>query len=288
MKFLGTSAADAIPNMHCQCDHCMEARKRQGKDIRMRASFLLDEKNLIDIGQDINAQSQKFNLELFTLQNIFITHSHEDHFSLNELLNISHAHKNGGAKGREKLNVYLSKPAYEYIQQLYAAMRRSPLHEAKESEYVQFIPLDYFKSYEVDDMQIYTLKGNHDAYGEGEKSINYIFTLQNGDRILYASDTGYYSEETLAHLEGKVDVVIMECCTGDSKNKGKRADSHLDIKHYLEMLDEFSKRNFIDDKTKIYATHMSHSHELMHRELQEVFNKTKYPIEVAYDGLEII
>ncbi|GMQ56649.1 MBL fold metallo-hydrolase [Vallitalea sediminicola] len=287
MKFLGTSAADSIPNLHCQCAHCMEARKRQGKDIRMRASFLLDENNLIDIGQDINAQSQKFNLELFKLRNIFITHSHEDHFSLNELLNISHAHKNGGANGRDKLNVYISKPAYGYMEKLYAAMRTSPFKGSTESQYVNFIPLDYFENYEVGDMKIYTLKGNHDAYGEGEKSINYIFTLKNGVKVLYASDTGYYPDETFDHLEGKMDYVIMECCTTDSKNKGKRAGSHLDIKGYLEMLDEFKKRNFIDENTKIYATHMSHSHDLMHQELQDTFDESRYKVVVAYDGLDI-
>ena len=44
--------------------------------------FLLDEKNLIDCGPDFGAALMRFNIDVTELDNVFITHTHADHFDV--------------------------------------------------------------------------------------------------------------------------------------------------------------------------------------------------------------
>ncbi|WP_200915571.1 hypothetical protein [Margalitia shackletonii] len=40
LHFLGTAAAEGIPNPHCTCNTCTEARRLGGRNIRSRTSVI--------------------------------------------------------------------------------------------------------------------------------------------------------------------------------------------------------------------------------------------------------
>ena len=106
MLFLGTGAAEMIPDPFCRCPICADARKNPAH-VRLRSMLLLDEKNLIDFGPDLGAACAKYALDLTGLERIFVTHTHQDHFCMANagLVHMSRTRK-------EPLDVYLSEGAY--------------------------------------------------------------------------------------------------------------------------------------------------------------------------------
>ena len=85
-KFLGTAAAEAVPALFCECEYCRKATINKGKDIRRRASYLLDDDTLVDFGPDAFHQSLLFDVDLLKIKRILFTHCHEDHLNPIELL----------------------------------------------------------------------------------------------------------------------------------------------------------------------------------------------------------
>ena len=51
--FLGTGAAEAIPDPFCRCRVCEIARRERGPHIRARSTALVNDDLLIDIGPDL-------------------------------------------------------------------------------------------------------------------------------------------------------------------------------------------------------------------------------------------
>lgn len=49
ITFLGTSAAPGIPLTFCECNTCDHARIHKGKNIRKRASYVINNDLLVDL-----------------------------------------------------------------------------------------------------------------------------------------------------------------------------------------------------------------------------------------------
>ena len=81
MKFLGTGAAEGIPNPFCNCRVCQNAREKKGNEIRTRSSFMLNDKVIIDMGADYFAQSVMCGVSFANIEHILFTHTHDDHFN---------------------------------------------------------------------------------------------------------------------------------------------------------------------------------------------------------------
>jgi phosphoribosyl 1,2-cyclic phosphate phosphodiesterase len=284
--FLGTSAAEGIPAVFCRCDYCRRAMTVGGKNIRSRSSFRIDSCHQIDFSPDYFYQMMKHGVDAHDLEHLLITHTHQDHFDLAEIL----AKECAVSFCEKPLNIYLSVEAAEWVKQFFAGYTARYDGERRKAvmEKFRFVPLRHYEQYQVGELVITAVKGNHRAHGEGEYAINYLIGLQDHRTLFYASDTGWYSEETWEFLKGKkTDILIMECTFGGRKDRGRYVHQHLDIPNFLLMLDRMSDMGFIDGKTEIYATHISHKHPLLHDEMQRVFDQCGYKVTVAYDGLTI-
>jgi phosphoribosyl 1,2-cyclic phosphate phosphodiesterase len=284
MQFLGTAAADALPGPFCSCKLCEDARQHT-RNMRLRSMFLLDEKNLIDCGPDLVAACMKQRLNLSSLENIFITHTHEDHFCASNagMLSMSKTRPN------KSVDVFLSEAAYEKTVKLRETMGSEFSYldavTAFDKGLVRLHPVKTQTPFEAGGYRIMAVDTTH-RVSEQETAINYLFE-KNGQKLIYACDTGFYPAETLRALSGsKVDVLVLEATWGSRTDKSTA--SHLNCSAFLQMLDTLLDESIIRLDTKIFATHINHKHDLTHDDMQAWFDAhSRFCITVAYDGLKI-
>ena len=282
MLFLGTCAADGTPNPFCTCKICQDARKNPQRQ-RLRSMLLLDEKNLIDWGPDLNAACMKSGAELSKLENIYITHTHSDHFCCSNigLIEMSITRR------REPIDIFLSEAGYERaVMLLHAFGDNLTAYDPAGhlgNDQVRLHPVKVGVPFKQGDYQILAVPTTH-RVSETETAINYLFE-KDGFRLLYACDTGYYQPEAIELLRGsQVDVLVLEATWGNRTDKDTA--SHLNCTAYLEMLDILQKADIIRPDTKCYASHINHKHDLTHDLMQQWFDQhTKLSVAVAWDGL---
>lgn len=286
LMFLGTGAAEAIPSVFCRCPYCCEVRKNGGKDCRSRSSFRIDGQHQIDFSPDIYMQMTRSGLDLFELEHLLITHSHEDHFDMAEIITRECAVPNAN----KTLYIYMHKSGAEWGQKLLRAYMPEKSDEviAKVLQKYQIVPVEYYQTFWAGKLKVSSVKASHKAFGKDEYGLNYLIQLPDGRSMLYATDTGWYCEETWDYLKGKrVDTLILETTFGGRQDRAIYPDGHLDARSFLLMLDRMESIGFIDSRTGIYATHINHKHDLLHEELQQRFDESRFRITVAYDGLKI-
>lgn len=278
--FLGTGAAEAIPSMFCRCDYCNYARENGGKDVRTRSSLRIGEKYMFDFSPDANYQHLRENIDYYDLEHLMITHSHDDHLAFMEVMIKQCAIEKNGIP----IKIYMSASAAEWLKRVISQYGYDENYGAKKQELYEIIELEYFKTYDIGEFKAHTIKGSHNAYGKDELSINYILEKPDGEKLLYAVDTGYYIDETWEYLKDhKIDKLIMECTFG-GRNRGKHVFGHLDVYNYIDMLDKMTEIGLIDENTKIYTSHINHKHSFLHKDLVDFFEKSKYEVNVSYDG----
>lgn len=289
LQFLGTGAADTIPNAFCSCPVCTDARSNLAQKTRKRASFLIDEENLIDFGPDFSCATQQYNLNMSGIKNIFITHTHEDHFCISNfgLLNMSNR------SADFPLHVYLSEKGYAWLDGVSQALCGSlgdhmDFAKAMAAKRVILHKVEPYKEFTVDKIKVFPIETTHRVQkgDSGEMAINYLFTLPDGHKILYACDTGIYTERALAELKDcRADDIILEATFGSRDND---SSSHLNAKTFVIMLNRFLENNIATPQSRVYATHINHKHDLTHEKYQEFFdNNSPIKVVVAHDGMQI-
>lgn len=266
IQFLGTGAAEGWPGLFCQCDACMKAKALGGKNIRTRSSCLINDAYLVDFPPDTYMHMVNNNLDLGSIEHLFITHSHRDHFFPYDLLN----RKPGFAHLMTEscLNIYGND----------AVVRKG--NEVKSfgkcpDEKIMFHEVPPFETFKTGDMLVTPLLATHDR---SERCYIYIFET-GGQKLLYGHDSGIFRDETWNFIDkNRFDAVIFECTMG-IKKEGR---NHMGVEDVLEVKKRMKDNGSIDSNTRLYVTHFSHNGKLLHHELEEIFQP--HGIEVAYDG----
>ena len=284
MRFLGTGAADMLPDPFCDCPLCRDAREHP-EHVRLRSHFLLDEETLIDFGPDLGASCARDRISLMGLRQVFVTHTHQDHFCFANagLLQMSRTRT-------EPLDIYLSEGALKGLEAVFApggemnpGMGKAARHIR---DHIRFHSVRPGEPFRAGDYTVTAVDTTH-RVSDWETALNYLLVHDSGKKLLYASDTGYYPEESLATLEGaRIDVLVMEATFGS--NKESNTTSHLNAWAFRDMLEIFLERGIIRPDTRVYATHINHKHTFTHELYQAWFDENApIPVTVARDGLEI-
>jgi len=263
ITYQGTAAAEGVPAIFCDCEHCRYARAAGGKEIRMRSGALIDGKLKIDFGPDAYAQSLRFNLSYVPVNHVLITHSHEDHFSPDELSRICppYSHRKeplrvyGDARVGEKMAPYLKEGLLTFTQ------------------------LEPFKTYEIDEYQITPLQAVH-AINSGEEPLFYLIE-RSGRSILYAHDTDMFTDEDFAFLKDRrISLISMDCTNGilDMKYIG-----HMGISKNFALREKLLEIGAADENTVFVANHFSHNGLVSHEEME----KRLPGFTVSYDGMTL-
>lgn len=268
--FIGTGAAEGFPALFSGSPINREALRRGGKNLRLRAGILIDETVRVDLCPDALAQVYKFpQLDFSRLEHLLFTHSHDDHFAVRELQYLS---PNFAPDRISPLQLYATQEIHRKVdQEITHFFEEAPLKRHVLTPLCE-IPVGH--------LHVTPIVANH---RQDELCLNFLF--REGERcVLYASDTGWYSEQTWEYLEGKhLDGVIVECGKGISDNN---YNGHLNLEECIRFKEKLVAAGGLAPEAPFYLTHICHTGLLLHEEMEELC--APHGIHVAYDGLELV
>ena len=271
------SGAFGYPLTFCKCEYCKEARIKKGKNIRKRASILVNDNLLIDLTPDANVSFSMYDKDMSKVEVLLQTHTHTDHFDVNLFNTIAPMYS---LVTNKKLNIVASKLCLEDIQNKASTFDRINIFDKEfcEKANINTIELNHGNSIHINDYEIKAIKCNHHS----ALGAQIYLIKENGKTLLYATDTPPFDDETYAELEEeKIDCLLIDQNFGIKDYNY----SHMSIKTIKEELTKLHSKNIINNDTKIYATHISHEGNCLHEELEKI--TTKQGWKVAYDGLKI-
>ena len=286
MLFLGTGAAELYPNPYCNCEFG-ESLRQSGEAPRKRSSLLLDAHTLVDLGPDALAAAQMYNARLYDVDHLFLTHSHEDHLCITNLEVLTMTPQ----RNEKPLHVYLSEPAHVFLTRYMQALRGVYAQGETGLETLikrGVVELHSFPSYvpvRVGGMEVFAIESNHTAHGPNEHALNYVFSRE-GEKLLYAADTGLYSEENLRALAGMgIQTLVMEGTFGDVPVNPETA-THLNAEHFVLQLQRLLDCGALAQDARVYMTHINQVQHLCHAAYQAYMDAhSPIPVVVASDGL---
>lgn len=264
LRILGSGAAEGIPAFAGGTRVSAYALEHGGKDIRTRSGALLDGHIKLDLPPDTVPQLQRDRLSAASWSALLFTHSDDDHFCPSEL-----QYGLWPFCDRESLGftIYANQAICDTIANRYPQW---PMDIVTTKSFEPFMVCDY---------KVTPIRANHKVE---EDSHNFLF--EQGDRrLLYATDTGYWMEETWEFLAGaQVHGLVLECTEGFVPTP---YTGHIDANQFLDMVDRMRAIGALSDQAVITTTHHSHNGNATHAELEDFFGP--HGIQVGFDGKEI-
>jgi len=276
--FLGTAAATSFPLVFCKCRVCEKARITKGKDIRKRSSLLINDDMLIDFGPDVVTSAAMYHIDLTKVKYILQTHGHSDHFDAGHLITRL---KEYAAENVEHIRLVAS---IETVKSLDRWMKtEEPEVDLMDEKWLNRLNMDiqYIHSGECIQLGDYTVTAIESLHDMRENSLIYIIN-DNHKNILYGTDLLSLSDRAWIVLKTfRLDIVILDHTYGEGFNAG----GHLDARQVIDIIKKMKEEKIIDEKSMVYATHISHEGNDLHDEMEKFAVSNGYHI--AYDGLEI-
>ena len=259
--YLGTAAAEGAPAVFCDCEICRMARRTGGKNIRMRSGALIDDQLKLDFGPDSYAQMLRFGKSYVGVENVLITHSHEDHYLPTDLAYIAppfgHRATPLTVWGNERVGETLS----PYLKEGFLSFRL----------------MRPFETVDVGGYRVTPLKAVH-AFGE---TALFYRVEKDGKSLIYAHDTDEFTPEDMEYLKGRrSDLISLDCTNGilDLDYVG-----HMGINDNLRMRDKLLAIGAADEKTIFICNHFSHNGMADYEEMA----RRAPGFLVSYDGLDV-
>lgn len=272
LQFLGTAAAEAFPALFCHCEVCRRARAAGGKDIRARSGLLLNDTAMIDFPPDIYLTMLRFGLDIGNVRDLFITHSHSDHFDVNEL----HMRDTGAfchlrPDEPGALNVFGNDGVTQVL-------RGCADLDFENQTYLNFTEIAYFQPVTAQNGLVFTyLPATH----KRDEHAGIYLIEGEGKRVLYAHDTGLFDPRVYDFLRGKpLDVISLDCCFGklDGGFYG-----HMGLPQNRQVVARLQEEGCLKPDTRIIVHHFSHNCGQLHAELEQEVAADGFL--VAYDGM---
>lgn len=272
IRYLGTGAAEGWPGLFCTCEMCARAKAEGGKNIRTRSQAVIDETLLIDFPPDTYLHMLLGGLNLPSIRDVLITHTHQDHFYPEDLAMRCPGFAHGVEEpltlhGSDALmaayNRYIGSEAYHAQLEGVLACR----------ELTPFVPV------EIGGYRVTPLLANH-----AKHMTCLIYAIERGGkRLLYGNDTGIFPQQTWEAIAGQqFDLVSLDCTT----LRHREGTNHMGIEDVLEVRRRmFETGCATETGTTFVITHFSHNGGLLHHEIEE--RAAPYGIVVAYDGCAV-
>ena len=264
IRLLGTGAADGIPGFFGNDMVSDYARSHGGKDIRGRTSALVDGVLQIDLSPDTLSQLNRFALDAREWTAVLFTHSDDDHLAVDEFQ-------------------YALYPFTEMDNLPYSIYANSNVLGEIRKRYPDW-PMDLsetksFEGFEHGLYQIMPVKATHIA----DEDCQNLIIEKDGKRLLYATDTGIWPEQTFEFLKSyRFDLLVIECTDGFVEST---YNGHLNIDSVLQVVARLRQCGILDSSSRVVTTHHGHQGNARHCDLEEAFQV--HHIEPGYDGMLI-
>ncbi len=277
IQYLGTAAAERIPAVFCNCPTCQKALKAGGKNIMTQSQVLLDDTLLVDLSCDTWQHFMKLGKTLESIGHVLFTHSHSDHFSMEEIL----MRATGMAKDvtTETLHIYASGDVLEIIEGRLAQCSEKKREQMKER--IALHRLDYYVPIRICDFTVTPFPATH----AGEENAMIFLIEKNGKSLFYGNDTGIFTTEIDDYLSNNnkhIDLLSLDCTKG---NQPFTYAHHMSMAEGRIIADRFFEKGLLDETSLLYYTHFSHNCMNTHDELEVIARD--YGFSITHDGFTV-
>ncbi len=244
IQLLGTGSADGWPNPFCECESC--TTQRESGNARASSAALIDDCVLIDWGPNLGHAASRNRMSLKNIQHVFFTHGHPDHLAPDFLLwrswinNLNTLHIWGPPMAIARFEHWVIDDA-PVVFHVIAPGDECIARTTAGNIIVQVLEAAHGH-------------GNGDVFAD--EAVLFDITSVDGDRLLYASDTGPLKNYTVNGLTDRnFNVVLIEETFGTRTDHGT---GHLDLASLPKTLDALREVRAITDDTDVIAFHLSH------------------------------
>lgn len=225
VRLLGTGASDGWPDPWCRCASCAAAVE-QGV-LRGQTGALVDDRLLLDLGPELPRAALRQGTSLASVEAVLVTHEHEDHCAPANLM----------------WRTWQSSPGPLQVIGPPAVLARL---DGRTDATLTPAP-DHGTVTEVAGYQVRALPAAH-VPGAVLYDIE-----RDGQRLLYATDTGVLPDTTVALARGRAyDLVLLELT-------GSGSTSHLDLVTWPAQVARLREVGAIVPATRVVATHLGHA-----------------------------
>jgi len=244
VQLLGTGSADGWPNPFCACDSC-EAQRATGRP-RLSSCALVDDVLLVDWGPNLASAAGRGALRLDGIHHILFTHGHPDHLAPDFLLWRS------WIPGLRTLHIYGPPHAISRFEHWVDPQAPVVFHVVEAGD--EFTARTTRGPILVRALPAAHGHGNGDLFAD--EALLYDITAIDGDRLLYATDTGPLQAATLEAVHGRdFSLVLIEETFGRHVTHGT---GHLDLTTLPTTLDALREAGAVTPATDVVAFHLSH------------------------------
>ena len=257
--FLGTGAADWPRDKYPS-----DVNEFLRGNYRGLSSILINKQVLVDCGPTVPMAIEKFDVDVDSITDILITHTHGDHFSLDSL---SYVIKNRSSN--EKVNIWLEENA-------------TP--KTKDLQGYNVCSVNVKNSFNVPGFEVIPLSANHKVEGSAEKPLHYLFKAKN-KTFFYSLDGAWLKTETWRVIkEKKLDAIIWDATIGDIEGD-YRVFEHNSLDMIRCMHKTLRSNGVVNNNSKILLSHMARTLHVHHSELRNKLLPDK--MIPAHDGMEL-
>jgi phosphoribosyl 1,2-cyclic phosphate phosphodiesterase len=227
----------------------------------------VDDSLLVDVSAQSFEFAQKLELDTSKVTDVFITHSHDDHFNLSQLVKFAES------AGR-KIKVWCHDHAVDNMK-----------ITACELEYITVEHINEMETFAVGDCEVTALPANHEMAGK-EQALHYIIEKE-GKTLFYGCDGGWFFGRTWNKIrEKKFDCMILECTVGDHGGD-VRLCGHNTMPMVELLAMGIRENGVLKENGIIMASHMGNlTHDrLPHAIIAEKLER--FGVVAAYDGMTV-
>jgi phosphoribosyl 1,2-cyclic phosphate phosphodiesterase len=280
LTFLGTAAANAVPEPFCHCTNCASARALGGPSFRKRSAALVDDVLLIDLGPDVLSAAALHARPFTRVEHCLQTHAHTDHLDVSHFLSRS---PEFGVVGAPRLHWYASAPTAAWAAHLFHDCDTGDLLDPATGDRLN-LSVHVVEAFQPFTAGPYRVTGVPASHHRGAGCL--LYAIQGDGRTLfYGTDTGALDEAVwqVFHAQGlRFDLVVLDHTCGPDQAD---TNEHLSASGVAAHAARLRREGLLAPDGRVFATHIFHQGNPPHPDLAAFASRHGY--DVAYDGLTV-